>query len=59
MIQAGSQSLTLHSLWTEWIRDWKTSPHDEAFYGLDDWYRPQIASIRERLASAPELVTAI
>lgn len=59
MIQAGSQPLTLNSLFTEWIRDWKTSPYAEAFIAHLEWYGPQIESIRERLAASPELVTAI
>ena len=30
-IQAGSQPLTLSSLLTEWVRDWKTSPYADGF----------------------------
>jgi nicotinamidase-related amidase len=59
MIQAGSQPLTLLSMFNEWVRDWSTSPYAEGAARLFDWYNPQIETIRERLASSPELVTAI
>lgn len=59
MIQAGSQPVTLNSLQTEWIRDWKTTPYAEGFVSYLDWYNPQIESVRERLGSSPELITAI
>ena len=59
MIQAGSQPVTLDSLQTEWIRDWKTSPYADAFIAAQEWYAPQIESVRKRLASGSEAVTAI
>ena len=38
MIQAGSQPVTLWSLQTEWIRNWKTSPYAEGFTKDQAWY---------------------
>lgn len=41
MIQAGSTPLTLNSLQTEWIRDWKTTPYMEAFRAAMQWYQAE------------------
>jgi nicotinamidase-related amidase len=59
MVQAGSQPLTLGSLLTEWVRDWRTSPYAEGFIADMEWYGPQIESVRDRLASGSEVATAI
>jgi nicotinamidase-related amidase len=53
MIQAGSRPITLHSMLTEWIRDWKTTPHGSAFGTFMGWYGPKIETVRRRLQSAP------
>lgn len=45
MIQAGSQPLTLQSLLTEWIQDWRMSPHAAAFQKYMEWYVPEIAAV--------------
>ena len=50
--------LTLNSLVTEWVRDWKTSPYAQAIYPYFEWYAPRISSIVERLESTPELAAA-
>ena len=49
MIQAGSQPLTLNSLFTEWIRDWKTTPYAEAFGRHMTWYTPRLERVENRL----------
>ena len=49
MIQAGSQPLTLNSLFTEWIRDWKTTPFGEAFGSYRAWYDPEIERLQQRI----------
>jgi nicotinamidase-related amidase len=56
MIQAGSQPVTLNSMQTEWIRDWKTTPYTDGFVSYLDWYTPEIDSVRERLASSADLI---
>jgi nicotinamidase-related amidase len=53
MIQAGSQPITLNSMLTEWIRDWKTTPHASAFKSYLAWYGPEIERVRKRLQSKP------
>ena len=53
MVQAGSQPLTLNSLFTEWIRDWSLSPHAPAFLEHAKWYSEKIAPVRERLRAHP------
>jgi len=53
MIQAGSQPITLNSMLTEWIRDWKTAPYGEAFSSYRAWYDPEIEKVRKRLLSNP------
>lgn len=58
MIQAGSRPLTLHSLQTEWIRDWKTTPYLAAFSSDMEWYLPELDRLNAQLASGRELVTA-
>ena len=45
MIQAGSQPITLNSLITEWVRDWRRSPHAEQAKAHLDWYAPLLAQI--------------
>jgi len=45
MIQAGSQPITLNSMLTEWIRDWKTSPYGEVFGNYRTWYDPEIEKV--------------
>ena len=59
MIQAGSRPLTVHSLQTEWIRDWKTSPYAAGFFTDMEWYLPEIERVRKRLASEDAPKTAI
>lgn len=59
MIQAGSQPVTVHSLQTEWIRDWKTSPYGAGFATDMNWYLPEIERVRKRLATEDEPTTAI
>lgn len=49
MIQAGSQPITLNSLLTEWIRDWKTTPHTEAITSYFKWYTPEIEKAGKRI----------
>ncbi|MBC7887017.1 MAG: isochorismatase family protein [Ferruginibacter sp.] len=49
MIQAGSQPITLNSLLTEWIRDWKTTPHTEAITNYFKWYTPEIEKVEQRI----------
>lgn len=49
MIQAGSQPLTLNSLFTEWIRDWKTSPYGEVFGNYRTWYDPEIEKVEKNI----------
>ena len=51
MIQAGSQPLTLNSLFTEWIRDWKTTPYGESFINYRTWYDPEIEKVENRIRS--------
>ncbi|MBC7829747.1 MAG: isochorismatase family protein [Chitinophagaceae bacterium] len=53
MIQAGSQPITLNSLVTEWIRDWKTTPHTETITSYLKWYGPEIEKVRKRLLKNP------
>jgi nicotinamidase-related amidase len=53
MVQAGSQPITLNSLLTEWIRDWRTTPYAEKFYSHMEWYTPEIESVRKRLSADP------
>lgn len=59
MIQAGSQPITLNSMLTEWIRDWKTTPHATAFGSYLEWYTPQIEALRKRYQSNPFKAVAI
>lgn len=49
MIQAGSQPITLNSLLTEWIRDWKTTPHTQAITNYFKWYTPEIEKAEKRI----------
>ncbi|MBC7874906.1 MAG: isochorismatase family protein [Ferruginibacter sp.] len=51
MIQAGSQPITLNSLLTEWIRDWKTTPHTDAITSYFKWYGPEIEKVEKRILS--------
>ena len=53
MIQAGSQPLTVHSLITEWIRDWVRSSHGVAAANQLTWYNAEIAKVRARLTATP------
>ena len=59
MIQAGSQPLTLNALQTEWVRDWASTPHGDAFMSAMEWYGPEIDKVRSRLATEPYPVVAI
>ncbi|MDR7017045.1 isochorismatase family protein [Acinetobacter sp. 3657] len=59
MIQAGSQPLTLAALITEWIRDWRTSPHAEQFFQFQSWYQPEIERVRQKLSEKPYTPRAI
>jgi nicotinamidase-related amidase len=56
MIQAGSRPVTLNSMQTEWIRDWKTTPYTDGFVSYLDWYTPEIEGVRARLASSADLI---
>jgi nicotinamidase-related amidase len=51
MIQAGSQPITLNSMLTEWIRDWKTTPFGEAFTSYRTWYDPEIEKVEKHILS--------
>lgn len=53
MIQAGSQPLTVNSLFTEWIRDWGTTPYTDDFMAHMKWYGPEIEKVRARLRADP------
>ena len=53
MVQAGSQPLTLNSLFTEWIRDWGTSPYATAFMEYAQWYAEKVEPIHKRLRAQP------
>jgi nicotinamidase-related amidase len=53
MIQAGSQSLTVNSLLTEWVRDWGTTPYSKDFMNHMQWYSPEIEKVRTRLRDKP------
>ncbi len=59
MIQAGSQPITLNSMLTEWIRDWKTTPYTNAFGAYRKWYDPEIERVRKRLRANPVAPVAI
>ncbi len=52
MIQAGSQPLTLNSLFTEWIRDWKTTLYGQSFTDYRTWYDPEIDRVEKRLMAS-------
>ena len=58
MIQAGSQPITLNSLLTEWIQDWGSTPHAQAFKDHMEWYGPKIGAIRDRLSKMPYQASA-
>jgi nicotinamidase-related amidase len=53
MIQAGSQPVTVNSIFTEWIRDWGTTPYTKDFVSHLAWYGPEIEKIRQRLRADP------
>lgn len=53
MIQAGSQPITVNPLFTEWIRDWGTTPYTKDFVKHMEWYGTEIEKIRARLRANP------
>lgn len=53
MVQAGSQPLVVAALGTEWIRDWGSGPHRDAFIGFMEWYAPEVAKFRKGLRTRP------
>ena len=53
MVQAGSQPLTVNSMLTEWLRDWRDTPYAEGFASHMAWYAPAIEKVRARLRTEP------